>query len=423
MGYQTVARGDAGAVRAGASARIGGTRVFERLADACLAAYILTIYIWADGEETVRYSTLLCLASMVFMLLALLPRHALIVTPPVACMFLFVGFCIASVLWARDPGRSLTMALRTLPLLAIFGFTLYNYAIWLKKVPLLFNLVYAAGVVLAVYTIFIEGGLGAYVQLLFDGVRAGAEVNNVNTIGLAAGTSALIAFGCVYRRRKWVHLLPFALCVFVALGTGSNKAVVLIVTGCVLILMLSAYQNGTLWAFLKVAFAVAALALVVWFLLQLPIFTTISHRIEGTVNAFLGQGRIDGSASVRIELSAAGMEQFAKTPLLGIGINNGALVASDAVGHDYYLHNNYVELLAGVGIVGTVLFYAMLLLPMVKIAREMKKDAWVTVVVVAVLLGWLFIQVGVVCYYSKMTYVYFALAAAMAYGAPCAERV
>ncbi len=406
----------------GAPPRIGGVRVFERLADVCLAAYILTIYIWSDGEDTVRYSTLLCLASMVFMLLALLPRYALIVTPPVACMFLFVGFCVASVLWARDPGRSLTMALRTLPLLAIFGFTLYNYAVWLRKVPLIFNLVYAAGVVLAVYTVFNEGGPGAYVRLLFDGVRAGTEVNNVNTIGLAAGVSALIAFGYVYRCRKWAHIVPFALCVFVALGTGSNKAVVLIVAGCVLILALAAYQNGTLWAFLKVVFAVAALALVVWFLLQLPIFATISHRIEGTVNAFLGQGRVDGSASTRIELSVAGIEQFAKTPLLGIGINNGALVALDAVGHDYYLHNNYVELLVGVGVVGTALFYAMFLLPMRKMVRGMKKSGWMIAVVVAILLGWLFIQVGAVCYYSKITYVYFALAAAMAYGAPDAER-
>lgn len=423
MIHQTALKGDGGVPGLRAPSHIGGVRVFERLADVCLAAYILTIYIWSDGEDTVGYSTLLCLASMVFMLLVLLPRHALTITPPVAYMFLFVGLCIASVLWARDPDRSLTMALRTLPLLAILGFTLYNYAVWLKKVPLLFNLVYAAGVVLSVYTIFVEGGPGAYVRLLFDGVRAGAEVNNVNTIGLAAGVSALIAFGYVYRRRKWAHLLPFALCVFVALGTGSNKAVALIVAGCVLILALTAYQEGTLGAFLKVVIAVAALALVAWFLLQLPIFITISDRIEGTVNAFLGQGRVDGSASIRIELSAAGIEQFAKTPLFGIGINNGALVALDAVGHDYYLHNNYVELLVGVGIVGAVLFYAMFLLPMAKMVWSMKNSTWMIAVLVAVLLGWLFIQVGTVCYYSKITYVYFALAAAIAYGAPDAERV
>lgn len=422
MAYRTALTGDGSITKVGAPPSIGGVRVFEWLADVCLAAYILTIYIWSDGEDTVGYSTLLCFASMVFMLLVLLPRRVPIVTPPVACMFLFVGFCIASVLWARDPGRSLNMALRTLPLLAIFGFTLYNYAIRLKKVPLLFHLVYAAGVVLAVYTIFVEGGPGAYIRVLFDGVRAGAEVNNVNTIGLAVGVSALIAFGYVFRRHKWVHLLPFTLCVFVALGTGSNKAVALIVVGCVLILALTAYQNGTLWAFLKVVFAVVALVLVVWFLLQLPIFATISHRIEGTVNAFLGQGRVDGSASIRIELSAAGMEQFTKTPLFGIGINNGALVALDAVGHNYYLHNNYVELLVGVGVVGTALFYAMFLLPMTKMVRGMKNSGWMTAVVAAILLGWLFIQVGAVCYYSKITYVYFALAAAMVYGAPDAER-
>lgn len=398
---------------------------FEKLANILIVLYICSINIWSDGSDTVIYSTLLCFAAMAAMLVAILPGRNIVVPRPLVYIVLFDAFCLLSVLWAADPSRSWTMATRTLPLLALFSIILYNYIDATGGKRLLLNSVYIAGVLLALYTVYMQGGIGGFLALLGSGVRVGGNVNNVNTIGLGTGMAAIIAFYYTVFERRFLHVVPFVVSVLVAFGTGSNKALVVIVLGCLLVLMFQAYVKGDPLAFVKAVGLIAALFAAIVMVLQLPMFETISTRFEQTVNSFLGDGgETDHSADVRLELYGAGFEQFLRTPFIGIGINNGALVAIEAVGYDYYLHNNYIELLVGCGIVGTALFYAAVGSSALRLIKGVRStDRW-GVLVLILILAWLIVQYGFVCYYSKTTYVYIVLAAVYAwpYAAPLVRR-
>lgn len=390
-------------------------KVFEKTANILLVLYAVSIYIWSDDEGMAIYSTLLCFASMVFMLLVVVPRRHIVISRPMAYLLLFDAYCIASILWAREPWRAQTMALRTLPLLTIFAIILYNYIDEIDGKDLLVRAIYVAGIGLAIYTIYMQGGLGGYLQQLNAGVRVGDNVNNVNVIGLGTGISVIIAFYYSIFYKKVYHLVLLALCGFVALGTGSNKALVIMMLGCFLVLVFYTYVTGSIFTLLKTVVILVVVAMAVIALLQLPMFETINQRFNGMINAYLGVGRVDNSAKIRDYLVQVGLQQFTQTPLFGIGINNGATVALQAVGNDYYLHNNYVELLVDCGVIGTFLFYGASVSSLIRVIRDLKSGGSICALVAIVIVAWLIIQYGYVCYYSKPAYLYIVLAAVAAF--------
>ena len=59
------------------------------------------------------------------------------------------------------------------------------------------------------------------------------------------------------------------------------------------------------------------------------------------------------------QLIKLGINAFFDSPLLGIGIGNTRLVVLQNMGFDYYLHNNYLEILASVGVLGAIPYYYM----------------------------------------------------------------
>ena len=393
-------------------------KVFERIANILLVLYAASIYIWSDDEKMVLFSTLLCFATMAFMLLVILPRRHIYLCQSLIFLLLFDAYCIVSVLWAREPARAVVIAFRTLPILTLFAIVLYNYIDEVDGRDCLIDAIYIAGIILALYTIFMQGGLSGYFQLMSSGVRVGDNVNNVNTIGLGTGISVIIAFYYTVFHNRYYHLASLVLCGFVALGTGSNKALIIMVLGCLLCLLFYAYANDNVFTFLK-ALAFLFIAVVVFVsVIQLPMFKTINERFTGAVNAYLGKGEIDSSAQIRAALVQAGLRQFMKTPLFGIGINNGATVALEAVRKNYYLHNNYIELLVDCGVIGTLLFYSSFVSSLFVAVKNLKKGSSRYALVVIIIFAWMIIQYGYVCYYSKDTYLYIVLAASVAFPAP-----
>ena len=63
----------------------------------------------------------------------------------------------------------------------------------------------------------------------------------------------------------------------------------------------------------------------------------------------------------RVTLFQYGMNWFLDNPILGVGINNFRVLStktSEFAGMSFYAHNNYVELLVDIGIVGIVIYYS-----------------------------------------------------------------
>lgn len=120
--------------------------------------------------------------------------------------------------------------------------------------------------------------------------------------------------------------------------------------------------------------AVLVSGLVIVAVLQLVIFASVSGERFTTLQRLQGTSTAEGNAKVRLLYWGVGLEMFRAHPLLGVGANNyevafptareqfavthpdSSLVELNEQLLTQYAHNEYVQILAELGLVGIVLF-------------------------------------------------------------------
>ena len=128
------------------------------------------------------------------------------------------------------------------------------------------------------------------------------------------------------------------------------------------------------------------------------------------INSFTGKGKVDSSTIERKTYIEAGVKQFLKTPILGIGVNNSQYITLMETNKETYLHNNFVELLACTGIIGFLLYYSVFIYLLCKLFRYVKMNNNFAIISFIILAVNIILDYGVVSYYGKNTYIYILLA-------------
>ena len=146
-----------------------------------------------------------------------------------------------------------------------------------------------------------------------------------------------------------------------------------------------------------------------YFILKAPIFSGVLERMEGLWNGLSGNGAIDYSTYVRNRMALVGLEQFKETPILGMGMGNTHYLSQAEVGLDTYLHNNFVELLAGGGIIGFAIYYSIYIFLFKNFwcYRRYKDNEYGICLVMMIVL--FLMDFGRVSYFSKIQYIYIML--------------
>lgn len=181
--------------------------------------------------------------------------------------------------------------------------------------------------------------------------RQAISGHNVNTVGMRL-LFASICFAYLAQKRKiyYVGIIP---CVAFMFLTGSKKTIV----GLLVIAVLYALYYKK--SYKKVVYVILGLALIIFaynFLLRNEVlYDIIGKRLQEYINALLGIGKLNTSDVLRADLITEGMEVFREHPIRGIGISNFEKINLQRL----YAHNNYVEMLCTLGIVGTVIYYSL----------------------------------------------------------------
>ena len=140
---------------------------------------------------------------------------------------------------------------------------------------------------------------------------------------------------------------------------------------------------------------------------HLTIFSNLFTRLQSMMSFVTGSGSVDYSTSARSRLISIGMDLFKKHPILGIGMDNAKIYGGIAFRiQDYYLHNNYVELLADGGIVGFSLYYSMFvyfIYALIKY-RDFNDEEYIFCVVLLIVN--LIMDYGMVSYDSKIRFIF-----------------
>jgi O-antigen ligase len=109
-----------------------------------------------------------------------------------------------------------------------------------------------------------------------------------------------------------------------------------------------------------ILFVVLISALGFIFLVSSDLFSYSINRFRGFINLFIGGEDVDISTLVRIEMIQEGFSAFSRRPLVGYGFGYiEEILTPRFLGFSSYLHNNYIELLVSVGLLGFICFYYM----------------------------------------------------------------
>lgn len=189
------------------------------------------------------------------------------------------------------------------------------------------------------------------------GVDYTGKVWNANALGLSMLWGIAIALILIDKKKRVLKMVFTIPMLIILVYSGSRKAWIGFAVVIVLILFL---QNKT--KILRNILIISLVSVGLYYLLMnVDFFYELGgQRLEQLILGLLGKGEVDHSTYLRQEYIRLGLEWFRDNPILGYGINSYRRLLLESSFRTYtYAHNNYVELLVDVGIVGTAIFYYM----------------------------------------------------------------
>ncbi len=376
---------------------IGKIRVnLNFLIDSLLCVYIVSLYLFTYREGLNDISNLIAgiLIIMIWFRNAVIRKK--IKTSFYTTSFLvFVIVCYISSFYAISSETSLVMT-RTLLLIWVLIFSIYNYIDDFKGVRKVINYYIVAGLLASLYILVTSdwSTIG----------RFGEQLGNVNSVGLMIGFAFIFTSYYISSEKKY-SLIPIATIMLpVILITGSRKAIILI-SGAVLLMVV--IRKGLVFKsrVLKTTIAIILVLLLIFVTFNVePLYQILGVRLEGFIQLFVDPSEIDSSLNTRIYMLQSGIDYFLEKPFLGYGINNYRfLYAEEVYGIETYSHNNIIELLVGIGLIGTIIYHYNLLLllfrGMKNYYKKLNTDIYLPVIVITIM--YILLSPTMIFYYSK----------------------
>ena len=320
-------------------------------------------------------------------------------------MLLFIGACYLSTINAIEPSVALS---RSFDIVKIFFMLIILYMCYQdkKSVDTLLKIGMWTGYIVCFYTVYFYG-LDYFITVLSSSARIANDALNANTVGLlGANAIVMTLYYMLYDRPRWWNIIALPTLGILA-ATGSRKALVFVVVGTVLLFVFKSLRSANVVnSIVKIIGSLLALTLVGIAVLQLPMFSEVLDRMSSMVDAFSGTGG-DSSTIIRMALVDIGWDLFYQSPITGVGVNNPSVFTYFVYGKEnYYLHNNYIELLAGTGVIGLLAYYSMYLYIAYNLIRYRNFHSNEYVMVLILFLSQIVMDMGMVSYESKSTYFY-----------------
>lgn len=319
-------------------------------------------------------------------------------------ILIFASYCAMTSLWAIDGSASIGKTITILEIMICMT-VLYCYYSLKDSVLELLECIRWSGYIISLYAISVYG-MNTIRRVIEEETRVDSSFANINSIAIIASISLVLTiFKLMYYKVSITMVLSLPEVILVA-ASGSRKSLMILGLGIVLLCAFKYISSSFIKTLIRYVILAIFLLFAIRFVLALPMFAGIEERMKGMIAAFTGVGKIEHSALLRKQYIEAGIEQFRRNPIWGIGIGNSGYILMAAYGKNTYLHNNFVEMLACGGSIGFGLYYAMFIWPMWKIWKYRRYGDSCTVAVTVLLVNLIVMDYGMVSYYSKSTYFY-----------------
>lgn len=325
------------------------------------------------------------LLGIVFFLLPKLLAFKINLTPYNKWFFLFLIFCLLSTFWALNPYTSIWGIMQIVPLW-IFNISIIRYVgNNTNRLYDVFIVFFISSVVLLIYTLFYFD----FSQVGNERLSDTKQGFNGNSIAIAFSLSIYIIY--VLIKSKYIHnitkplLLGISVVMFsIILLTGSRTGLIMLILPISIYLFLkSKYKINAL---IGIAFLGLAGFLLI---IKVPsVYNVLGKRVVEMVEILkVGQSFTGKGDNSRLILFYYGIEWFQENPILGVGINNYRVLSNVTppfVGRNFYAHSNIIELLVGIGIIGTLIYYSFIYF-ILKTARKNNSQYFKIIITIGII--------------------------------------
>lgn len=287
---------------------------------------------------------------------------------------LFTGFASESLVRFRT-----VILLETIPLFLLLG----N---WKQCTAIIEKSVVIGALILGIIS-WRRGGVSASTRL--------DAIANSNAVGLSLAVACVITFYYLLTTKRNILFIPYFLEAVLILFTQSKSALILMVLFSVVLFFILKNEVKS-WKKILVVIVITAVVFTVY---SSGLLETYTYRISRMFTYFsTNNSYYDFSTYTRMELKKTGIQMFLEKPLFGHGIGQ----SSNLLGGDYF-HDNYVQLLVELGIVGFVAYYYLIVSCLVKSIKL--QDRFTTILLLFILASDIFNSM----YYQKITYIIIGL--------------
>lgn len=179
---------------------------------------------------------------------------------------------------------------------------------------------------------------------------------NVNDIGLMMLWGIIISCYLAKTYNKKLYYCFILFFIPLILYSGSRKAWI----AAILFSFVMIYINNKRRLLLSLLISALVLFIVYTLIINVEfLYNAGGNRLVDFFNGFFGTGEYDSSAMLREKYISLGWQWFLENPVFGRGINAYRYLLKYEMGRYTYSHNNFIELLVDVGVVGFLSFYSM----------------------------------------------------------------
>lgn len=365
-----------------------------------LIFYIISLFVFVDNVKLVNISRLAFILMFIIAFIQIMIKKKIYLGFHSTWLLAFFAFSCMSFFWSLDQSEVIRKIILLSQVITLFFITTQILHFHKQVEKVIFG-IGISGIILFLYGMMIYGFQDLFFSII-SGERLGGEISQENTMGRLATLSSIVLVAYGMERKKIIYYVLALMPMIMILASGSRTAIVIFLLG-ILIMIIAKFSFRKMYKFIMV---VPLLGILLYFVSQSSIFKPILTRFFGLKSALAGQG---GDGTIRINMIKWGWEWFLENPFIGYGLGNYGELLFNKIGMQTYAHNNFIELLVGVGLIGFIFYYAIYVYIFYNLYILVKQEANQAYILFALFFTWFSAEVGAVNYNDKITYVLFGI--------------
>lgn len=315
-------------------------------------------------------------------------------------LILFCAWGVASSIWADVNNTTLDSCLLSVVQVGLISFCIICYCRDMDKFEKAIKALVFSGYVLCLRFFLTVPREYWGNRMRFSNDSVFGKNSIAMTLAFAALALIWLTVTTNVAKGKIIAFLSSFLFMFVAVITGTKKSIIIFAIGIIIFMLCRAHDISK-----KIKAIIITIMLLLGgylALMSIPIlYNSVGYRFELMLGGLTG-ATTDNSTAMRMNFSAYAIEQFNSHPVLGLGLDGFRYVN---IFEHTYAHNNYLEILADLGIVGFFLYYSIFFILLSKAIKVHKEFQFPILIVVPLLL----VDIASVTYSMEMTYILSAL--------------